>query len=340
MKQRISQVNGLFLFMVVVPYLIGLLPIQGLITNPLYNILLAQLIRFIPAVIFMVIQKYQFKSDLKFHKIKISSVFLLILFALCFIGKAGYSIYENSKVTSSLDAYLMTPLMNLISVISMLFGRNVMNTTMNNLTSMYPLVICVLVVGILPAFMEETIYRGVYLNEYGRENKRWAIFLSAFLFGVLHQNFNQFTYAFAMGIIFALVVEATGSILGSMVIHFVINTTSVINLFVYPKLLKVLEEFYGSDQFNAAEILENSMAQSTDRVILLTTAIQSMLPAIICSILAFFVFRLIAKREGRYEEVKRIFTSNQPRNKVSDFISTPLILGIAICGIEIIASML
>ena len=27
-----------------------------------------------------------------------------ILFALCFIGKAGYSIYENSKVTSSLDA--------------------------------------------------------------------------------------------------------------------------------------------------------------------------------------------------------------------------------------------
>ena len=30
--------------------------------------------------------------------------FLLILFALCFIGKAGYSIYENSKVTSSLDA--------------------------------------------------------------------------------------------------------------------------------------------------------------------------------------------------------------------------------------------
>ena len=42
----------------------------------------------------------------------------------------------------------------------------------------------------------------------------------------MHLNFNQFSYGFVLGVIFAAVVEASGSIYASMAIHFLINFQS------------------------------------------------------------------------------------------------------------------
>ena len=50
--------------------------------------------------------------------------------------------------------------------------------------------------------------------------------MSGLIFGLMHLNFNQFSYGFVLGVIFAAVVEASGSIYASMAIHFLINFQS------------------------------------------------------------------------------------------------------------------
>lgn len=39
----------------------------------------------------------------------------------------------------------------------------------------------------------------------------------------MHMNFNQMAYAVVIGLIFGFVVEATGSIIPTMIMHFLIN---------------------------------------------------------------------------------------------------------------------
>ena len=51
-----------------------------------------------------------------------------------------------------------------------------------------------------------------------------AALMSGLLFGCFHLNINQALYAFVMGIVFAYMVEATGSLWSSVIAHFAVNT--------------------------------------------------------------------------------------------------------------------
>ena len=76
--------------------------------------------------------------------------------------------------------------------------------------------------------VDEFIFRGLIFNGYKRRNPFMAILLSAALFGLIHMNINQFSYAFVIGVIFGFMVYATGSLLPSILSHFIINGTSVV----------------------------------------------------------------------------------------------------------------
>jgi ABC-type Fe3+ transport system permease subunit len=52
--------------------------------------------------------------------------------------------------------------------------------------------------------------------------------VSAFLFAAMHQNIDQFFYAFAGGIVLGLLRVRTGSLFPSMIVHFFNNLLSVV----------------------------------------------------------------------------------------------------------------
>ena len=52
--------------------------------------------------------------------------------------------------------------------------------------------------------------------------------LSGLLFGCMHMNFNQFLYTFVFGMILVFMMEATGSIVTSMICHFLLNLNGVL----------------------------------------------------------------------------------------------------------------
>ena len=276
------------------------------------QILFSQIVFALPAVIYLIVCGTNPFKALRVKRIKISNVFLLILFA-----------------------YLIMPLISLINAISLVFSQNEIVGTITNVTDNSPLIVGILTVGLLPAILEESVYRGVLYNEYRKANPKIAIFLSALLFGLLHQNLNQFSYAFALGLIFALVIEATDSILSTMILHFVINSTSLVMNYMLPRILKAMEAFVGSDVMNAEEVLESAL-EGADKVTMIQSAYSLIVPAIISSILAFIVYRVIAKNENRYEEVKNIFARNESNSRLLSFISVPLVIGVGICIYNII----
>ena len=83
------------------------------------------------------------------------------------------------------------------------------------------------VMAVMPAFNEEFLCRGILYGAYRQRAKTTGIWLSALAFGLFHLNFNQMLYAVYLGIVLALMVEATGSIYTSMLMHFLLNGFNV-----------------------------------------------------------------------------------------------------------------
>ena len=71
-------------------------------------------------------------------------------------------------------------------------------------------------------YAEESLY-----GAYRQRAKTTGIWLSALAFGLFHLKFNQMLYAVYLGIVLALMVEATGSIYTSMLMHFLLNGFNV-----------------------------------------------------------------------------------------------------------------
>ncbi len=99
----------------------------------------------------------------------------------------------------------------------------------------YILVLQFIVTCAVPGFCEEFLFRGAILTNllpFGRSN---AIFISAFLFGIMHQNPEQVFYAFAAGIVLGVVYERTGNIWACTILHTLNNFSSVFQGFIFEK---------------------------------------------------------------------------------------------------------
>jgi membrane protease YdiL (CAAX protease family) len=91
------------------------------------------------------------------------------------------------------------------------------------------LVVMVLVIGVLPGFAEEFLFRGYVQSRLAvRWGRGLAIFTAAALFGLFHFDRIQSPATFLMGLYLGYVAERAGSIRPSMFAHFFNNATVVI----------------------------------------------------------------------------------------------------------------
>ena len=85
----------------------------------------------------------------------------------------------------------------------------------------------VLLFALVPAVVEELIFRGVILHGFRKFGFWQAIIFSSILFALIHANIQQFAYTFIFGAVLAYLVLKTGSLLASMIIHFIANFASI-----------------------------------------------------------------------------------------------------------------
>lgn len=76
---------------------------------------------------------------------------------------------------------------------------------------------------ILAPIGEELIYRGIVLRCSAKISQRFAIFFSAFIFGIMHGNPYQFVLGFLLGIPLAMVTLKTGSVIPAIICHMLNN---------------------------------------------------------------------------------------------------------------------
>lgn len=116
-------------------------------------------------------------------------------------------------------------------IIYKVFG--VVAGTLSVSNTWWAFILCAIFVALIPAIVEELIFRGVIFN--GLKEKlsvTKAVLLSAIIFALMHMSISQLVYQFAIGILFALVCHITGSTLYSIIIHFVNNFTVLVISFI------------------------------------------------------------------------------------------------------------
>jgi membrane protease YdiL (CAAX protease family) len=100
-----------------------------------------------------------------------------------------------------------------------------------------------LALGILPGIGEELLFRGyIQTRLCARWGVRWGIACTALMFGMIHLDFVQGTYAVIVGLILGYLTERYGSILPAMIIHAIHNTTAG---FISEHLTSLLENGLG-----------------------------------------------------------------------------------------------
>lgn len=335
-KNRIGAVNVVFLISILISVGVPFLPLDFLYENPVLQIIFSQLILALPSLVYMIIYKLPYKETVRFKKMKFSDMMLCILFGI-----------------------LIQPVLTLLNGLSMVFSTNTTSVFMFSLSEQVPFLAALFLMAVVPCILEETVYRGVFYNEYSKINPWHAAMLSGLLFGLMHGNINQFCYAAVMGIVFALLIEATGSILSTMLIHFWINAGSVVLIYVYPKLYEIAKAFYnmyveyenaamaemireafGDLTLSSGEWLNQMLEASSSLQLTVTDVFILYGPqALVMGALSVWIYKIIAVRNGNWEKICGFFSrqNREQQEEVSleepskkKMITLPLIVAIII----------
>lgn len=294
-KKMIRGASILFLVLVIMNIGAGLIDFGDI---PIaLNILIPQGLILIPVLIYVLVTKQNLFHLIRFRKINFWSLLLVIPVV-----------------------YLLEPLLICINAVSMAFSTNVIAGTMDNITSTLPYVAGISLMALLPAIVEETTFRGVLLNSFYQERHPWtAILFSALCFGLMHMNFNQIAYALVLGILMGILLEASGSILATMLLHFLYNATSTSLLYLLPKLMSWSTQVLEDSGINQQEIDQmmnvGDAAATTTPGQCLAIAGMMLLPALAGVALAGFLVYAIAYLNGRQEILKSMFRKKTPEEK-------------------------
>lgn len=276
------------------------------IKNPVASIVVTQLLIAIPAFIYMLCWKENPFRFMRFRKFHIGSFFLVPVFMFCLL-----------------------PVMGLLNAISMLFSTNVIGGEISDITG-GSLWIGLLCVALLPAFVEECTFRGAIYHSLRGARPVRAIILSGLMFGAMHMNFNQFVYATVLGIVMGFLLEATGSIVSTMLLHFCFNANSVILMWLLPKMYELLEKMAPGEYEQA---MNTAMNYSPKEVLSMIVLLIPM--AAIGGGLAFLLYYCIARLNKRWYYICFLFSKSTkdqrdsyPKPKV---VTVCAIIGFAIC---------
>lgn len=271
-----KRVNGFFLSLVLLhlgaSMMISML--QGAVKLGTFEALMfTQLLILVPSFVFLLIFRCDLSEWVPFKKLRPGTVALIVLFS-----------------------FLIMPLISLINVLSQLFTTNAAVEMSGGFMEM-PIPVTVLMVGFFGPFCEEFTFRGVIFHGLRKNGYVFAaVVLSGLYFGLMHLNLNQFSYALVLGVIFSMLVEATGSIISSIIAHAVINTWNVILMILMDRAYSKI----GLDVFDLPQqMVTSDMKLAAIGVFLVLS--------VIFTALAAGVYIAVCRHEGRFDEVISMF---------------------------------
>lgn len=284
-------------------------------------------------IFLLLIYEVAVKLMLELIKLNIKSMFLLQIIFM-FMPIAFYFLLTKEKVSDVIKikkiskkntcvlillALTIQPVMNFFAVLGELFAKDqnrmqdVLNMILeNNLLS------AIFLFALMPAVLEEIIFRGIFFFGYRKTNPiTKAIFINSLAFAALHLNFQQFFYAFVMGWIFCLIDFSLDSIIPSMILHFIFNATQVSKAYLSAHA-------FGVNQFKNLYNISS--------VILKNRSIPTFLIAFFVSLfffpLSMYLFNILVKN---FKTKSQIVINNHVYTKAKQIFTLPLVFYLTIC---------
>jgi membrane protease YdiL (CAAX protease family) len=103
-------------------------------------------------------------------------------------------------------------------------------------------VLSLVLLTVVPAFLEEYLFRGVIMQGLRCFGDGVALLASAIFFALAHFNAMQATNAFLMGLVIGYFVLRTGSLWTGIILHFLVNLLSFFEMVLFST---VLQEYAG-----------------------------------------------------------------------------------------------
>lgn len=143
---------------------------------------------------------------------------------------------------------------------------------------------------LVPAICEEVFFRGTLTNAYNVYGERFAIIVSALVFALFHFDIQNFIAPFLLGLLFASLIEYTGSIIPAIVAHFINNVIAVLTArYLNERLFDFLRQTKFSREIGSLE---------------LSIIIILVLLSIFSFILSRFILKSLKEENNKYKEVK------------------------------------
>jgi len=174
------------------------------ISAPMLNVVITLNTFLVPAALYCLMTGISIKDIIPHKLIDAPDIILIILISIMMIF---YSFFLGS--------------------IADIFTSNTVGESISAETTQNSFAVMAFSVAVVPAIIEEIVFRGVILSGFKGAGAFKAIFLSGLYFGIMHLNFYQLFYAFPMGIILAILVYYSESIFASILSHFVINFSQI-----------------------------------------------------------------------------------------------------------------
>lgn len=255
------------------------------------NILLSEAMLIVPTFFVLLFSKEKVTKILSVKKMKWSTVFGVVAFTMA-----------------------ASPLITLVNLLSQLIVDNTVASNSTQFLSLHPLLL-IFFVGILAPVCEEIVFRGAIFGGYKNEGNVFkAIMASGLLFGLLHMNINQASYALVIGILLGFLVEATGSIFSSILFHVLVNSTNAMMMIL-------------SDSIVSDEVMENAQQIVTTSTLLNMICVYLVL-AVIGTTIAICLLVWMSKNEGREQHLKQAWADRKVKS--GKIVSVPFIIGAVI----------
>ncbi len=242
---------------------------------------------------------------------------VILAIGLIYIAVMGISIKRDMQyhiiafkdvIASILAGYMMIPMVLFINNVTMLFSKNYLEEASQTLLT-YPFVVQIILIAVIPALVEEFTFRGLFYGTYRKCGVLKGALMSGLVFGLFHLNINQFCYAFAIGVVFAFMVEATGSIWSSVLAHFAINTYSITII----QLLKI------TGAYDTLETAAGETAVQSSPISMILTLAVLLGVSIGFMSLVYLCIKKMAQHNGRWEYiVNDVKSFREPKNTVTE----------------------
>jgi membrane protease YdiL (CAAX protease family) len=210
-KQGLLPLHLLFLLMAIVFIVIG-----SIVQHWNFNIgiLVTEFgMLVLPASLFMLVKKNDLKKQFRFNAPKISDLWKMVLAGIVFGPFIG--------------------LLNSMINIWLVYGLNIQPPQIPTEPGFFGPLITFMIAAMTPGFCEEFFFRGLLLTEYEKKMGYFqAALISALLFGMFHYNLMNFFGPFALGLVFAWVMQVTDSIWTAMLGHMINNSFAVVMLYL------------------------------------------------------------------------------------------------------------